>query len=97
MANPATDIHPVNTAHVDDIAVITVNKPPVNALTHMVRRALGNAFQALKGDPSIRSVVIACAGRTFVAGADISEQRDFPKWRNKYGSHGRDWYTTQRR
>jgi 3-hydroxyacyl-CoA dehydrogenase len=55
------------------IAVVTIDRPPVNALSADVRRGLLNAFDELAGDPSIAGVVLACAGRTFVAGAEISE------------------------
>jgi len=55
-----------------DVAVITIDNPPVNALKHEVRAGLVEALKQI-GDPAIRAVVIACAGRTFSAGADISE------------------------
>ena len=47
-----------------DIAVVTVNNPPVNALSQAVRQGLQGA---------LRRVLILCAGRTFIAGADITE------------------------
>jgi 3-hydroxyacyl-CoA dehydrogenase len=55
------------------IAVITVDNPPVNALKHEVRAGLAEALRRVRDDPSINGVVIACAGRTFFAGADITE------------------------
>ncbi|NMG76445.1 3-hydroxyacyl-CoA dehydrogenase NAD-binding domain-containing protein [Aromatoleum diolicum] len=55
------------------IAVVTIDRPPVNALSADVRRGLLNAFEELAGDPSVAGAVLACAGRTFVAGAEISE------------------------
>ena len=55
------------------IAVVTIDRPPVNALSADVRSGLLNAFEELAGDPSVAGVVLACAGRTFVAGAEISE------------------------
>lgn len=57
----------------DGVAVITIDNPPVNALSHAVRRELGQALSAVSDDSSVDGVVIACAGRTFVAGADIGE------------------------
>lgn len=57
----------------DGIAVVTVDNPPVNALSHAVRQGLLDAAVALDADPEVRGVVLACAGRTFIAGADISE------------------------
>jgi 3-hydroxyacyl-CoA dehydrogenase len=55
------------------IAVVTIDSPPVNALSAPVRTGLLDAFNALAGDDSVAGVILACAGRTFVAGADISE------------------------
>src|SRR5262249_34090178 len=56
-----------------DVGVITVDNPPVNALKNAVRAGLVAALMEAKADPAVAAVVIACAGRTFVAGADISE------------------------
>ena len=57
----------------DDVAVVTVDSPPVNALGIKVRMALSETFRALSGDASIKAIVLTCAGRTFFAGADVSE------------------------
>jgi 3-hydroxyacyl-CoA dehydrogenase len=56
-----------------DIAVVTVDNPPVNALKHEVRAGLSEALRQTREDGAIKAVVIACAGRTFFAGADITE------------------------
>lgn len=56
-----------------DIAVITVDNPPVNALSLPVRRGLADAFTRFEGDSAARAAVLICAGRTFIAGADITE------------------------
>ena len=56
-----------------DIAVVTADNPPVNALKHQVRAGLAEALHQTRDDPAIKAVVIACAGRTFFAGADITE------------------------
>ncbi len=56
-----------------DVAVITLNSPPVNALSSKVRDGLYYAFEAARADPSAKSIVLICAGRTFIAGADITE------------------------
>ena len=56
-----------------DIAVITVDNPPVNALSLPVRRGLADAFTRFEGDAAARAAVLICAGRTFIAGADITE------------------------
>lgn len=55
------------------IAVVTVDNPPVNALSQPVREGLLDAVHLCDANPSIRAVVLTCAGRTFVAGADIKE------------------------
>jgi 3-hydroxyacyl-CoA dehydrogenase len=63
----------VTVTRAGDIAVVTIDRPPVNALCAEVRRGLLHAFDVIASDPSVRAVVLACAGRTFVAGADIAE------------------------
>jgi 3-hydroxyacyl-CoA dehydrogenase len=55
------------------IAVVTVNNPPVNALSHHVRQGLRDAINQAASDSGAAAIVIACAGRTFIAGADITE------------------------
>ncbi|MDP1931224.1 MAG: 3-hydroxyacyl-CoA dehydrogenase NAD-binding domain-containing protein [Gammaproteobacteria bacterium] len=57
---------------VDNIGVITVNNPPVNALSHALRDGLQKAVTAAQSDES-EALVLICAGRTFIAGADITE------------------------
>jgi 3-hydroxyacyl-CoA dehydrogenase len=57
----------------DGIAVITVNNPPVNALSAAVRRGIHDAVKRAGSDPQVHAVVLTCAGRTFIAGADITE------------------------
>lgn len=64
---------PVSLSREDGIAVITIDNPPVNALSHGVRQALFEAVQSIAADAAIKGVILACAGKTFVAGADISE------------------------
>ncbi len=56
-----------------DVAVITIDNPPVNALSHAVRAQLLAAVREADADAAVSAIVFACAGRTFVAGADISE------------------------
>jgi 3-hydroxyacyl-CoA dehydrogenase len=57
----------------DVIAVVTINSPPVNALSAAVRRGIFDAVKSAGSDPSVEAVVLTCAGRTFIAGADITE------------------------
>jgi 3-hydroxyacyl-CoA dehydrogenase len=56
-----------------DIAVITLNSPPVNALSAKVREGLFEAFKAANADANAKAIVLICEGRTFIAGADITE------------------------
>jgi 3-hydroxyacyl-CoA dehydrogenase len=56
-----------------DIAVITLNSPPVNALSETMREGLIAALGHAEGDASVAATLLICAGRTFIAGADISE------------------------
>ncbi|MCW8128497.1 3-hydroxyacyl-CoA dehydrogenase NAD-binding domain-containing protein [Microbulbifer halophilus] len=56
----------------DGIGVIRLNNPPVNALSTALRRDIQEAFAAAREDAS-EALLLICDGRTFVAGADISE------------------------
>jgi len=56
-----------------EIAVITVDNPPVNALGVKVRKGLADGITAAIKDDSVKGIVILCKGRTFIAGADITE------------------------
>ena len=57
----------------DGIAVVTIDNPPVNALKHEVRVGLLDLLSRARHEDAIQAVVIMGAGRTFVAGADITE------------------------
>ncbi|MCA0405166.1 MAG: enoyl-CoA hydratase/isomerase family protein [Proteobacteria bacterium] len=56
-----------------DIAVVTLDNPPVNAISRAVRQGLLDMVEAVERDEGVRAVVLACAGRTFIAGADVKE------------------------
>lgn len=56
-----------------NVAVITVNNPPVNALSPGVPEGIAAAIEEIQDDDSVRAAVIIGSGRTFVAGADIKE------------------------
>lgn len=60
---------------VDDegIAVLSIDNPPVNALSHHVRIALCDGVERALRDEAVRALVLICAGRTFFAGADVKE------------------------
>ncbi len=57
----------------DGIAVLTLNSPPVNALSAPVRDGLHRGFKQAISDGAVKAIVLVCAGRTFIAGADITE------------------------
>src|SRR5438132_6919453 len=61
------------------IAVLTVNNPPVNALSQHVRQGLYDGVTRATADAAVGAVVVTCAGRTFIAGADITEFGKPPK------------------
>jgi 3-hydroxyacyl-CoA dehydrogenase len=56
-----------------EIAVLTIDSPPVNALSVAVRRGLLDGLGRALDDPAVSAIVLICAGRTFIAGADIKE------------------------
>lgn len=56
-----------------DVLVVVSDNPPVNALGAAVRQGLAAAIAEAESDPSVKAVVIIGAGRTFFAGADITE------------------------
>jgi 3-hydroxyacyl-CoA dehydrogenase len=55
------------------IAIVLINHPPVNALSHSVRAGIVEGIDRAEADRAIKAVAILCEGRTFFAGADISE------------------------
>ena len=57
----------------DAVAVITIDYPPVNALSHEVRRKLIAAFQDAAADAGVKAILLRGEGRNFIAGADIKE------------------------
>lgn len=75
-----TQINDVTTLTRDgDIAVVTLNSPPVNALSATVREGLFEGFKAAIADDAAKAIVLICDGRTFIAGADITEFGQAPK------------------
>lgn len=64
----------VNYTVEDGIALVVINRPPVNALNTQTVEELGQCFKELAGDPAVKSVVLTGGGQhAFVAGADITE------------------------
>ena len=64
---------------VDNIAVITIDNPPVNAMGHAVRQGTWDRVDEFAADEKADAAVLICDGRTFIAGADISEFNAPPK------------------
>jgi 3-hydroxyacyl-CoA dehydrogenase len=56
-----------------DVAVVTINNPPVNGLGHATRVGLTKGLEQASADPTVKAIVITGAGRAFSGGADISE------------------------
>jgi 3-hydroxyacyl-CoA dehydrogenase len=56
-----------------NVGIIWINNPPVNAISVGVRAAIIDGVAKLAQDPEIKVGVLACEGRTFMAGADITE------------------------
>lgn len=56
-----------------EIAVVTLNSPPVNALSQQVRAGIVEGMKAAIADPTVKAIVLVCEGKTFIAGADITE------------------------
>jgi len=57
----------------DAVAIVTVDSPPVNALSVAVRKGITDGVKSAIADADAKAIVIMCAGRTFIAGADITE------------------------
>ena len=75
-----TSINDVTTIEKDgNISIITLNSPPVNALSAPVREGLHKGINEARNDGESEAIIIICEGRTFIAGADISEFGQEPK------------------
>ncbi|HQD83498.1 MAG TPA: enoyl-CoA hydratase-related protein, partial [Quisquiliibacterium sp.] len=62
-----------------DVAIITLNSPPVNALSSPVREGIHSGIAKAIADSAVKAIVLICEGRTFIAGADITEFGKPPK------------------
>jgi len=56
-----------------DVAILSINYPPVNALSQQVRAGLLEGVRQAVADPAAKAIVLICDGKTFIAGADITE------------------------
>jgi len=61
------------------IGIVWIDNPPVNAISQAVREGLISAVESAAADDEIQALVLACRGRTFMAGADITEFGGGPK------------------
>jgi 3-hydroxyacyl-CoA dehydrogenase len=66
-------VQSVTTQKFDDVLVVIVDNPPVNALSWHVRQGLNDSFEQGLSDDNVKALVLRCAGSTFIAGADITE------------------------
>ena len=66
-------IDPVSFSLTDDIGVITVDSPPVNAINQPIRAGLKRTFETAIDHADVSAILLTCAGRTFAAGADLRE------------------------
>jgi len=64
---------PVRVSKQNEIAVITIDNPPVNAISPAVQDGITSAIAQINGDATVKAAVLIGAGRTFIAGADINE------------------------
>jgi 3-hydroxyacyl-CoA dehydrogenase len=71
---PVSPASPVVTRALNgEVLVITIDNPPVNALSVDARRGLAESIDAAHADAAVKAILIVGAGRTFIAGADIRE------------------------
>ncbi len=64
---------PVTIEIQSNIAILRIDNAPVNALSQAVRLGIMGGIQTANKNPNVQAIVLACAGRTFIAGADIGE------------------------
>src|ERR1700739_4560976 len=69
-----------------DVAIVTINNPPVNALSPGVAEGIAQAIDQVTKDDAIKAVVLIGHGRTFVAGADIKEFGKITSRKTKRGA-----------
>ena len=69
-----TTTQPARTLSIEgDVGVLSLNYPPVNALSQVMRQAIVEGMAEANANPAIKAIVLICEGRTFLAGADITE------------------------
>jgi 3-hydroxyacyl-CoA dehydrogenase len=70
---------PVSLQREGSVSIITIDNPPVNALSNAVRAGIVECIDAAAADVTTHAIVLICAGRTFIAGADIREFNSPPQ------------------
>ena len=73
----------------DGVAVVTLNRPPVNAQNAEMRAEIAQVFDALTDMDDVAAVVLTGAGKVFSAGADIRERSGMAQAVGAYGRHNR--------
>jgi enoyl-CoA hydratase len=73
----------------DGVAVVTLNRPPVNAQNAEMRAEIAQVFDALTDMDDVAAVVLTGAGKVFCAGADIRERAGMAQAQGAYGKHNR--------
>jgi len=68
-----TDYQTIQVEMRDNVAVFTMNNPPVNQLSTQFRADLAEAFGEAYGDSAVKAIVLTGTGKNFIAGADITE------------------------
>lgn len=58
---------------IGDVAVLRIDRPPVNAIDVAVRAGLWKAVETAEADPAVKVLLVTCEGRTFLSGADLNE------------------------
>ena len=69
-----------------DVAIITIDNPPVNALSPGVPEGIGEAIDQINQDSSVKAAVVIGGGKTFIAGADIKEFGKMTSGKNTRGA-----------
>ena len=70
---PAAVPGPARLEVLGEVAVLLIDNPPVNALGHALRQAIADRITEAEADPEVRAILLLAEGRSFPAGADISE------------------------
>lgn len=73
----------------DHIAVLTLDRPPVNAMGRQIREQFVETMESLGERDDVRAIVLTASGKVFCAGADIKEKRDLVEGSSNYARANR--------